>query len=102
MKSIQELPSVYLLFLGLAMITLGIIAGGDIATEMNRLSQFLFRRAVKGFKIEPAFRGNCVLAQLEMASDPILYCSADITQVEDALRRYRQMPLGDNIREKRK
>lgn len=50
---------------------------------------------VGGFQIQKTFGGNCVVAQ--SPTHPTLYCSSDITQVEDALRRYRQMPLGNKI-----
>lgn len=59
---------------------------------------FLDRSEAEGFRIAPLMGGNCVFAQVNFSPDPILYCSADITQVEDALRRYRGMPLGDKTK----
>lgn len=58
----------------------------------------IYPRQVEGFAIERAFGGNCVTAQTPRVGDVILFCSSDIKQVEDALRRYKQSPLGNRIK----
>jgi hypothetical protein len=53
-----------------------------------------------GFHIEAGRGENCVVAEVMGTLDPMLFCSDDIHAVEDALRRYRQMPLGSLKRHK--
>lgn len=49
---------------------------------------------ITGYHIRSTHGRNCVVAEILNGPDIDLYCSPDIERVEDALKRYRSMPLG--------
>ena len=82
---------------------------GEAVASAVTLTVFLYTAAlifatsfpsneITGYHVRPKFGGNCVVAEINNWPDLKLYCSADIHAVEDALRRYRSLPLGTDKR----